>query len=122
MNFIKKIILILFILVCPLSAFADNLTSEDFKNNCYISAVKNPEKDYIKNDFRQIYLNLAQNSRNSFHKSSKNNLQGSRNEFALISNLNNELNNKYVDFEEFKDNSSYDLISFLKFQIQPNAP
>ena len=122
MNFIKKIILILFVLVCPLSVFADNSTSNDFKNNYSFSSVKNIEKDYIKNDFRQIYLNLAQNSRNSFHKSSKNNLQGSRSEFALISNLNNELNNKYINFEKFKDNSSYDLISFLKFQIQPNAP
>ena len=119
MNFIKKIILILFVLLSPIPTLADN--SDNYANKSYIISPKHIEKDFIKNDKNNFNFNIVTPKTGSLIQPRKNNTFGSINQHII--NFVNEKDFYFISSEEnFLDKNSKNNISLLLFQIQPNAP
>ena len=121
MNFIKKIILTLFIFLCPIGAFGYDVQNNDLFHQITITAPKHFEKDFIKSDTQLSDIAIIQNNFSSFRKAQRSCFNGLGNRYcASLAKSNFDFKN--IVLEEFLDKKSKTVISFLLFQIQPNAP
>ena len=119
MIWVKKLFLILIVLFCPLGVLADDGINAENINQTTISAPKHFEKDFVKNDIQTF--NIIQNNSKTLRKEARN-FFGGLNNNCFIAFLNKtEFTLNLLSIRIFEKNKS-NIISFLSFQIQPNAP
>ena len=121
MNFIKKLILFLIILLSPLSVFACDVQNDGYTDKAVILSSNNFEKHYLKDNFNNPCINLIKTSKSSINSLRNRGVSGCADK---ITPLSKEKDYNLSDFYSalFLDNQSKTRISLLLFQIQPNAP
>lgn len=120
-NLLKKILLILFIFLCPLGAQASDVQDKAFINNAQIISPKHNEKDYIKNDAPPSFCLLRHNE-STLHQQRRINSFGSNDENCIL-NFNQNIQN-YIEIysDNFLNTKPNTVICLLLNQIEPNAP
>ena len=124
MDFVKKILLILFLVLTTFSSFEANATCQISTSNfATISAIKPIEKDFLNAKDNEFSLSAISNSTSQIANRRNNDNQNGNSENHSIT-LPIQFNNliTYIYNQSYLEDKNELALLLLLHQIQPNAP
>lgn len=124
MDFVKKILLILFLVLTTFSSFEANATCQISTSNfATISAIKPIEKDFLNAKDNEFSLSAISNSTSQIANRRNNDNQNSNtnDNFVILPKQFNNLIT-YIYNQSYLDDKNELALLLLLHQIQPNAP